>query len=233
MIRRPPRSTLFPYTTLFRSRCAPYAGVRETRRDHARGHQRGGWHPPHLPAAHAHADRGPHQPDVPESARGSGGGGRRALPRHERSLRPGASAPGPRRGADGADSAGGGRVRRIARAVVRDAGRDPDAAADRSRRGRDVDGAGGDRGAGPGRALSRVLEHHERSRRVVLADAVACRGARGREAGGGPARATHQGGAAASVGPMESDGAYTATADPSANTTLAGWARFKNSPSVP
>src|SRR3712207_8763739 len=25
MIRRPPRSTLFPYTTLFRSRCAPKA----------------------------------------------------------------------------------------------------------------------------------------------------------------------------------------------------------------
>src|SRR5690348_17685418 len=25
MIRRPPRSTLFPYTTLFRSRCAPPA----------------------------------------------------------------------------------------------------------------------------------------------------------------------------------------------------------------
>src|SRR2546422_7618719 len=25
MIRRPPRSTLFPYTTLFRSRCAPAA----------------------------------------------------------------------------------------------------------------------------------------------------------------------------------------------------------------
>src|SRR5256886_13411769 len=25
MIRRPPRSTLFPYTTLFRSRCAPVA----------------------------------------------------------------------------------------------------------------------------------------------------------------------------------------------------------------
>src|SRR3989441_3502428 len=26
MIRRPPRSTLFPYTTLFRSRCAPSSG---------------------------------------------------------------------------------------------------------------------------------------------------------------------------------------------------------------
>src|SRR2546426_7132011 len=28
MIRRPPRSTLFPYTTLFRSRCARKAGPR-------------------------------------------------------------------------------------------------------------------------------------------------------------------------------------------------------------
>src|SRR2546430_12621794 len=28
MIRRPPRSTLFPYTTLFRSRCAARAGQR-------------------------------------------------------------------------------------------------------------------------------------------------------------------------------------------------------------
>src|SRR2546427_7353707 len=34
MIRRPPRSTLFPYTTLFRSRPADAGGVRaETRRD--------------------------------------------------------------------------------------------------------------------------------------------------------------------------------------------------------
>src|SRR5206468_6188630 len=28
MIRRPPRSTLFPYTTLFRSPCSPSAGFR-------------------------------------------------------------------------------------------------------------------------------------------------------------------------------------------------------------
>src|SRR5688572_30865804 len=30
MIRRPPRSTLFPYTTLFRSRCSPALEVRRT-----------------------------------------------------------------------------------------------------------------------------------------------------------------------------------------------------------
>src|SRR3712207_8610480 len=33
MMRRPPRSTLFPYTTLFRSRLAPH------RADHARPHR--------------------------------------------------------------------------------------------------------------------------------------------------------------------------------------------------
>src|SRR5687767_15224995 len=32
MLRRPPRSTLFPYTTLFRSRGAP-SGARRTRRE--------------------------------------------------------------------------------------------------------------------------------------------------------------------------------------------------------
>src|SRR5690242_20783783 len=35
MIRRPPRSTLFPYTTLFRSRCArARGGLRDARQDH-------------------------------------------------------------------------------------------------------------------------------------------------------------------------------------------------------
>src|SRR5438477_2401760 len=43
MIRRPPRSTLFPYTTLFRSRDAGRSG----RADHAEvpGHPPGGWGP--------------------------------------------------------------------------------------------------------------------------------------------------------------------------------------------
>src|SRR3712207_7809037 len=52
MIRRPPRSTLFPYTTLFRSR---------------RPHRRAG--PPH-PAADGHVARG----DVRGGAAGEGGG---------------------------------------------------------------------------------------------------------------------------------------------------------------
>src|SRR3989442_7995103 len=38
MIRRPPRSTLFPYTTLFRSRARPAGGRRDGR--HSRGSQR-------------------------------------------------------------------------------------------------------------------------------------------------------------------------------------------------
>src|SRR3712207_7674118 len=45
MIRRPPRSTLFPYTTLFRSRRArhPHAAARARRRgDRHHGAQRGG-----------------------------------------------------------------------------------------------------------------------------------------------------------------------------------------------
>src|SRR2546427_9501660 len=33
MIRRPPRSTLFPYTTLFRSRTRAHSGTNETRTD--------------------------------------------------------------------------------------------------------------------------------------------------------------------------------------------------------
>src|SRR2546422_4417762 len=36
MIRRPPRSTLFPYTTLFRSWAQPRRGVREDERDRRR-----------------------------------------------------------------------------------------------------------------------------------------------------------------------------------------------------
>src|SRR5689334_24520596 len=62
MIRRPPRSTLFPYTTLFRSgrvdRDEPGAEERQAERDQQRG------------ARHGHARRPPHhesgQP-VPEA----------------------------------------------------------------------------------------------------------------------------------------------------------------------
>src|SRR5689334_24703906 len=38
MIRRPPRSTLFPYTTLFRSSGAPHPGRAARSRDQPRGH---------------------------------------------------------------------------------------------------------------------------------------------------------------------------------------------------
>src|SRR5438445_3214453 len=37
MLRRPPRSTLFPYTTLFRSRCAVGARAAAARRGRRRG----------------------------------------------------------------------------------------------------------------------------------------------------------------------------------------------------
>src|ERR1035437_4835850 len=66
MIRRPPRSTLFPYTTLFRSHHSPGEGAARRRRDRDGRHshvvlrprdllavprardlrETGGWHPP-------------------------------------------------------------------------------------------------------------------------------------------------------------------------------------------
>src|SRR3712207_7496056 len=59
MIRRPPRSTLFPYTTLFRSRPAPdrLEGVRARPSNAARS---GARHPPrrdHAPSGAATRDR--------------------------------------------------------------------------------------------------------------------------------------------------------------------------------
>src|SRR3712207_9012046 len=73
MIRRPPRSTLFPYTTLFRS-----AGAGGVLRAAARG--RGGpGGPAQRPARHDLAHRGP-VPAPRVSVRGDGG----ALPRDRR-----------------------------------------------------------------------------------------------------------------------------------------------------
>src|SRR2546430_10245647 len=63
MIRRPPRSTLFPYTTLFRSLHAPAAGRgAESRGDRAHAAVRLGIgafadrDPPGIPAAHRPGD---------------------------------------------------------------------------------------------------------------------------------------------------------------------------------
>src|SRR2546430_13063140 len=42
MIRRPPRSTLFPYTTLFRSRCCYHGGPDFTERSRRHCHEHGG-----------------------------------------------------------------------------------------------------------------------------------------------------------------------------------------------
>src|SRR3712207_7262234 len=57
MIRRPPRSTLFPYTTLFRSRRSLHRGVAGTRRGDRRRHPPGGGQRP-VPAHRHPPDRG-------------------------------------------------------------------------------------------------------------------------------------------------------------------------------
>src|SRR3712207_7957769 len=54
MIRRPPRSTLFPYTTLFRSAHAGRARDRAVRR----GRRREGGHPPQARVVRLHRRRG-------------------------------------------------------------------------------------------------------------------------------------------------------------------------------
>src|SRR3712207_7374898 len=60
MIRRPPRSTLFPYTTLFRSQQGPVAPKRlgQERPGHGRVVQGGGVELHELDVGHRHA--GPH-----------------------------------------------------------------------------------------------------------------------------------------------------------------------------
>src|SRR5256885_7130366 len=73
MIRRPPRSTLFPYTTLFRSARAGLHGpcrVRLARRAAADAERQGG------PASAARARRPPLRRRVRRPERPAGGGGR-------------------------------------------------------------------------------------------------------------------------------------------------------------
>src|SRR2546426_3961211 len=72
MIRRPPRSTLFPYTTLFRSDLPVDPGVRVLRREHERARP--------LHRAAARPDGG----DREENAGGPACASRRALPRVDR-----------------------------------------------------------------------------------------------------------------------------------------------------
>src|SRR3712207_7485241 len=65
MIRRPPRSTLFPYTTLFRSRPGGAGGPRRkdpeaSRRSHNRRHQG----PEQEAGGHGALDRGPARADA-------------------------------------------------------------------------------------------------------------------------------------------------------------------------
>src|SRR2546425_3656558 len=74
MIRRPPRSTLFPYTTLFRSRAAERPLVKA---DHARARDPGG-HATHQPGPGADGD--------PRLHPGSGGGVRPRSEEHTSEL---------------------------------------------------------------------------------------------------------------------------------------------------
>src|SRR2546422_11662762 len=83
MIRRPPRSTLFPYTTLFRSRRAVCEEARGGARVTARGDLSGG-----VGRGAAHGDAGggggPHEePRLRrgDEARADAGGGARSLSR--------------------------------------------------------------------------------------------------------------------------------------------------------
>src|SRR3712207_7709999 len=69
MIRRPPRSTPFPYTTLFRSRAHVPAEVGEVRRAPARARE-AAVEGQHRRDDHEHARRdGEHAPDVDRLAR--------------------------------------------------------------------------------------------------------------------------------------------------------------------
>src|SRR3989442_11897164 len=59
MIRRPPRSTLFPYTTLFRSDRRPEDVARPTRPARATFRSRGNYSPGNPPPSFDHLDRTP------------------------------------------------------------------------------------------------------------------------------------------------------------------------------
>src|SRR2546426_7150817 len=66
MIRRPPRSTLFPYTTLFRSRCAHVHGLAQKRLPEGAERRSGDGHAPSArhPARRLHdAPAGEHRAD--------------------------------------------------------------------------------------------------------------------------------------------------------------------------
>ena len=112
---------------------------------------------------------------------------RAAVPRHERRLRPGAARDRARGGGAARPVALRGRLRGVARAGVRDAGRDPDDPHPRRRPRRDVDRARGARGAAHGPALPRHLVRHEHGGRdPARADRRRAR-ARRRRAGAGSA----------------------------------------------
>src|SRR3712207_7702998 len=67
MIRRPPRSTLFPYTTLFRSRRQKLPPLVGLHRPHGRPRIRPPTHPRRRPPTQQHQPRPPHPPGIRES----------------------------------------------------------------------------------------------------------------------------------------------------------------------
>src|SRR2546425_412674 len=91
MIRRPPRSTLFPYTTLFRSEGAPAAGRRGERR------HPGGQAPPRPRLRGGFRGRGGPERDRQRAGRAARGAGHG----REAALHPAAAARDGRAGAEG------------------------------------------------------------------------------------------------------------------------------------
>ena len=105
MIRRPPRPTLFPYTTLFRSRCGPCA-----HRRHRRRNQRHRGCPRLVAAGRPDHSIGPRKRGARDSAAGrvQGAAGLAARPRGRSRLAPGQPCAGPARVADGGPRGGRG-----------------------------------------------------------------------------------------------------------------------------
>src|SRR3989441_1832052 len=87
MIRRPPRSTLFPYTTLFRSRTTPPGTPDRRRRGDA------GTAPPSPPVRLVHRDRARLVAIVPEWSRRGPARGRPLLPRASARVAPRRTSP--------------------------------------------------------------------------------------------------------------------------------------------
>src|SRR5262245_49668763 len=128
----------------------------------ARGHERRRRHQSRIRSRAARAHLRPREP--PGSLRARRPERRvvwAAFPGHERRLRPGPACDRGRGGRPARDRSARRRLRRVAGAAVRDAGRDPLHARGRRRPGWDVHGPGGDRGEAHGHSRPRDLRGHE------------------------------------------------------------------------